>query len=165
MRLNIIATLLLSFIALSCASQKDTVERQVSQRGENVSVTIKESFNALWDNALAYLKSDEIRMTVRNAERGYIETNYLDLKPSELKQYISESGQRLNSNSQVRMKSTIYFWRINQHETILKIFTTAEVYEEPGRYSSGGWFVVNSNGSLERELAHGIRDFQNLAEK
>ena len=104
-------------------------------------------------------------MTVRNAERGYIETNYLDLKPSELKQYISESGQRLNSNSLVRMKSTIYFWRINQHETILKIFTTAEVYEEPGRYSSGGWFVVNSNGSLERELAHGIRDFQNLAEK
>ncbi|MBD3273784.1 MAG: hypothetical protein GF372_00640 [Candidatus Marinimicrobia bacterium] len=165
MRLKILATLLLSFVTLSCASQNQTAERQMFQRGDNVSVTIDKSFDSLWDNALAYLKSDEIRMTVRNAERGYIETNYLNLKSSELKQYINVSGQRLSSTSRVRMKSTIYLWRVNQSETLVKIFTSAEVYEEPGRYSNGGWFMVNSNGSLERELAHGIRDFQNLAEK
>lgn len=165
MRLNIIVSILVFSVTMSCASQKDTVERQISQQGESVTININKSFDSLWDNAVAYFKSDEIRMTVRNAERGYIETDYLNLKPSESKRYISVSDLRASTYSQVRMKSIIYLWRINQNETLIKIFTTAEVFEEPNRISSGGWFMVNSNGNLEQELAHGIRDFQNLAEK
>lgn len=126
---------------------------------------INQPFQKVWDNLVQYLETKQIQIKIRKEESGFIDTGYMSLQGRDLSVYAWTQGNRPSQmQSRGRIKASIYLWKISADQTLVTMNTQVEVYENPTRYSNGGWLYANSTGKFEAEVLSGFLRNQELAE-
>ncbi|HKJ68497.1 MAG TPA: hypothetical protein VKA68_11115, partial [bacterium] len=94
------------------------------------------------------------------------DTGYIRIPAAQVARYASTTGSRPNQLETIgRIKATIYLWKISKNETLITIDTQIEVWEQPNRYSDGGWLYSHSTGLFESEIVAGIYESSTLVER
>jgi|GEM_PF-6851857 len=126
---------------------------------------INQPFQQVWDNLVQYLETKQVQLKIRKQESGFIDTGYMQVPGRELAMYAWTQGRRPNQvESQGRIKATLYLWKISDNQTLITMNTRVEVYENPTKYSDGGWLYANSTGRFESQVLTGFLQNQELAE-
>ncbi len=143
-----------------------TQRPQILPESETHSAVVNAPFQVVWNELSDYLQARQIKLKIRKAESGFIDTGYMRVESAQLSRYASTAGSRPSKlQFPGRIKATIYLWKISDNETLVTIDTQIEVWENPDRYSDGGWLYAQSTGGFESEIMAGIYESRNLVEK